>query len=53
MQLSPNVSASVKAKLTKDIEKINELLNGLNDCSQKLKEISEIYKNTEISMLEN
>lgn len=53
LQLSPNVSASVKAKLTKDIEKINELLNGLNDCSQKLKEISEIYKNTEISMLEN
>lgn len=53
LQLSPNVTNSVRIKLNSDIEKLNELAQNLEDYSQKLKEISVMYQNTEKNMLES
>ncbi len=53
LQLSSNVSATIKSKLNRDIEQLNHISQILGDYSQKLKEISAMYKNTEQSMLES
>lgn len=53
LQLSAEVSSSVKAKLQKDVETLNGLAASLKDYSQKLLEISNLYGSTEKSLTES